>query len=170
MVVPGKAGVVKDGKAPLVLSCLLAILCLEAACGPAVFEPPVAGEVIHTDGSAPAGVEVTEAGRELRSFRDTGELESWLEENDTDRCLYSAEEESSGHDCDDFARCLAKQAIDDGYYMWVQVLHHPYRRRDTNELLTTPERAHAVCSVFIGNDGYYIEPQTDEYWLGVVVD
>ncbi len=162
----------------ILLFCLLVIFCLEILCGWAIFKPQVIAETTYIAKPVPieverevVGVEIVEVPRKLRTFQDTRELEGWLEKNGVDHRLYLEEKtELSSYDCDDFARNLAKQAIEDGYYMWVQVLHHPYRRRDNNQLLTRPGEAHAICSVFIGNDCYYVEPQTDEYWLAAVAD
>ena len=162
----------------ILLLCFFIIFCLEILCGWALFKPQVIAETTYVAKPVPievvrevVRVEIVEVLRELRTFQDTGELEGWLEKNGVDHCLYLEEKTGlSSYDCDDFARNLAKQAIEDGYYMWVQVLHHPYRRRDNNQLLTRPGEAHAICSVFIGNDCYYVEPQTDEYWLAVVAD
>lgn len=162
----------------ILLLCLLIIFCLEILCGWALFKPQVIEGTTHI--AKPVlveverevvRVEIVEVPRKLRTFQDTRELEGWLERNDVDSRLYLDEKMGlSSYDCDDFARNLAKKAIEDGYYMWVQVLHHPYRRRDNNQLLTRPGEAHAICSVFIGNNCYYVEPQTDEYWLAVVTD
>jgi len=162
----------------ILLLCLLIIFCLEILCGWALFKPQVIEGTAHI--AKPVlveverevvRVEIVEVPRKLRTFQDTRELEGWLERNDVDSRLYLDEKMGlSSYDCDDFARNLAKKAIEDGYYMWVQVLHHPYRRRDNNQLLTKPGEAHAICSVFIGNNCYYVEPQTDEYWLAVVTD
>ncbi len=162
----------------ILLLCLLVIFCLEMLCGWALFKPQVIAGTTYVAKPVPieverevVGVEIVEVPRKLRTFQDTRELERWLEKNGVDHRLYLVEKtELSSYDCDDFARNLAKQAIEDGYYMWVQILHHPYRRHDNNQLLTRPGEAHAICSVFIGNDCYYVEPQTDEYWLAIVVD
>ncbi|MFC1985501.1 hypothetical protein ACFLWC_00730 [Chloroflexota bacterium] len=123
---------------------------------------------IETVVKVPVEVEVP---AQLNEFSSIEELEEWLEKNDVDHVLHGVGVLNlAQYDCEDYAQNLAKQAIKDGYYMWVQVLHHPYRRPDTGKILTKFNVAHTVCSAIIGNNWYYIEPQTDEYWLAVKVD
>ena len=105
----------------------------------------------------------------LRNFENTEELESWLEDNYIDHADMGY---ISGKpfDCDDYALRLIKDARRDGYEMYLQVLMPRYRRPDNNKLVTHSKEAHAVCSVIIGDNLYFIEPQTDEYWLAAKVD
>ena len=110
-----------------------------------------------------------EVSQKLRDFESTEELEAWLEENYIDQAvmLYAS---GKKFDCDDYALRLIKDADKDGYRMFLQVIYHPYRKPLTGEVASRKGANHAVCSVIIGNNVYFIEPQTDEYWLAAEVD
>ncbi len=90
----------------------------------------------------------------LREFASLEELEEWLA-NDTTSALHFIGGENGltpdpeYDDCDDYAYALQKAAEKDGFRLSVQV-----------DVL----KQHALNSVFIGNDVYFIEPQTDEVW------
>ncbi len=99
---------------------------------------------------------IVEKTAELREFASLEELEEWLA-NDTTNALhliFGGEEgliiNPSFEDCDDYAYALQKAAERDGFRISVQI--------DTRG-------QHALNSVFIGNNVYFIEPQTDEVWL-----
>ncbi|KKM14460.1 hypothetical protein LCGC14_1705890 [marine sediment metagenome] len=92
----------------------------------------------------------------LREFTSLEELEAWLD-NDTTNALHMVFSSTEGlttdpeyDDCDDYAYALQKEAEKDGYRLSVQV---------------DVVKQHALNSVFIGNNVYFIEPQTDEVWL-----
>ena len=105
----------------------------------------------------------------LRNFENTEELEKWLEDNYVDHAvmLYMGVKK---FDCDDYALRLIKDAKADGFQLWFQVLPPSYKRPDTGERITKSNEAHALCSAIIGNELYFIEPQTDEYWFVAEVD
>lgn len=109
-----------------------------------------------------------EVPRKLRWFDSVGELEDWLEQNPVDHTKFIYDHGLG--DCDDYALELIEDAKLDGFEMWFQVLHHPYRQPITGKLLTTKSADHAVCSVIISDEVYYIEPQTDEIWLAAYID
>jgi len=81
-----------------------------------------------------------------RQFYDVAEMESFLRSDDTDQQAYVPDT----HDCEDFAFDLVEAARLKGYTVFIQV-----------EL----DDAHVLNSTIIGNDIYFIEPQTDEYWF-----
>ncbi len=99
---------------------------------------------------------IIEKTTELREFASLKELEEWLA-NDTTNALHLIFGGEEGlninpefEDCDDYAYALQKAAEKDGLRTSVQI--------DTR-------RQHALNSVFIGNNVYFIEPQTDEIWF-----
>jgi hypothetical protein len=84
-----------------------------------------------------------------REFESLAELKAWLAEDDSNTTLYIF---GSGcmanYDCDDFAAALVYNALRDGYAVSLQI-----------------EGNHMLNSAIIGNEIYFIEPQTDEVWL-----
>ena len=95
---------------------------------------------------------------ELREFVSLQELVDWLEQNETDTTLYftvkvDLSNPHSEYDCDDFAYRLQKNALVEGYLM-------------STEIIVKEGEQHMINSTCIGNDIYFIEPQTDEVWLG----
>jgi len=95
---------------------------------------------------------------ELREFVSLQKLVDWLEQDDTDSTLYFtgtvdfSNNPSSKYDCDDFAYRLQKSALAEGYLM-------------STEIIVKKGAQHMINSTSIGNNIYFIEPQTDEVWL-----
>jgi hypothetical protein len=93
---------------------------------------------------------------QLREFNSLEELKTWLAGDDTNvlHLVFGNEKglsvSNKSRDCDDYAYDLQQAAEKDGYIMSIQV--------DTI-------KQHALNSVFIANDVYFIEPQTDEVWF-----
>jgi hypothetical protein len=84
-----------------------------------------------------------------RQFESLAELRAWLAEDDSDSTLYIFGSGCLGcYDCDDYATALVYNALCDGYAISTQI-----------------EGKHMLNSTIIGNDIYYIEPQTDEVWF-----
>jgi hypothetical protein len=84
-----------------------------------------------------------------RQFESLAELKAWLAEDDSDTTLYIFGTGClSNYDCDDYAAALAHNALYDGYLVSMQIVGN-----------------HMLNSTIIGNDIYYIEPQTDEVRL-----
>lgn len=94
---------------------------------------------------------------ELREFASEEELAEWLVADKTNEIPYMKDI----FECENFARSLMKHALNDGNYMSFQVLKN-YTRPETNEFTEGP---HAINSTIIGNYVYFIDPQTDEYWI-----
>lgn len=100
---------------------------------------------------------------QLREFASKGELEEWLARNRVSDNVYVWDEpdgttkSSLKYDCDDFALDLREQAGQDGFLMSVTIVE-----KDGG--------AHMINLVTIGNDIYYIEPQTDEVWFYAYLD
>ena len=126
-------------------------------------------EVIYLEAEPIIETVEVEVPCKLGDFESTQELEEWLASNYIDEAvmLYAS---GKKFDCDDYALRLIKDARKDGYEMYLQVLMPRYRRPDNNQLVTQNKEAHAICSVIIGNNLHFIEPQTDEYWLVAQVD
>ena len=99
---------------------------------------------------------VVEKPVELRGFASLKELKEWLANDNTDaiHLIFGGEEglrvAPNFQDCDDYAYALQKATEQDGYQMSIQI--------DTR-------KHHALNSAFIGNNIYFIEPQTDKVWL-----
>jgi len=98
---------------------------------------------------------------ELRNFTDLEELKQWLKDRknvNTFRFQYA----DTIVDCDDYALELQQKALADGYIVSFEVIGES----EYNALFPTPlpptQSLHAINLVIIGNDAYYIEPQTDE--------
>ncbi len=94
----------------------------------------------------------------LREFASLQELEDWLKQDKTNVVVFKAQGVSFVDieiDCDEYAEALVKAAEKDGYRLSIQI--------DT-------KKGHALNNAFIGNDIYFIEPQTDEVWLEIYRD
>ena len=109
--------------------------------------------------------EVTvEKPKDLGEFSSKEDLEKWLAEDTLDEIAVfrfalpdGTEASSDQFDCDDYALGLQERAHKDGYQMSVTIIEEP-------------EGLHMINLVIIGNEIYYIEPQTDEVWFYVYVD
>ena len=101
---------------------------------------------------------IIEKPTEQREFSSKEELEKWLWDDHTDKNVYiwdasdGTKRSSDNYDCDDFALDLQRIASEDGFLMSVTII-------DKND------QPHMLNLVTIGNDVYYIEPQTDEVWF-----
>ena len=98
---------------------------------------------------------------ELHEFASLEELRSWLAEDDTDECIHLKVDEDgvchlaerlAEYDCDDYAFRLQRQAARSGFLISVTIIE------EQGEL-------HMINLACIGNDIYYIEPQTNEVWF-----
>jgi len=95
---------------------------------------------------------------EQREFTSKEELESWLAENDEEKSIYffvradGTEGSSDKYDCDDYALELQRRASKDGYLMSATIIEKD-------------DQPHMINLVTIGNEVYYVEPQTDEVWF-----
>jgi len=95
---------------------------------------------------------------EQSEFSSKEELEKWLAEDNTEKNVYffvradGTEVSSAKYDCDDYALDLQKRALKDGYLMSASVVEKG-------------DQLHMINLATIGNDVYYIEPQTDEVWF-----
>ncbi len=106
----------------------------------------------------------------LRDFKSTDELEEFLSNSPVDYTIYATGKlDFLTYDCEDYAIALRDDAYSKGFHMNIQAVWN-YRRPDTGELITEYNEGHALNSIIIGNEMYFIEPQTDEYWLATYLD
>jgi hypothetical protein len=85
-----------------------------------------------------------------REFASFDELKAWLAQDNTDKTIYIFGNGClSNYNSDDYALALARNALRDGYLVSLQV-----------------EDGHVLNSTIIGDKIYFIEPQSDEAWLG----
>jgi len=111
--------------------------------------------------------ELSENGK-LRYFESTDELKTFLEESSVDNHIKAGQDWRT-YDCDDYAIALREYAHSKGFHMNVQAIWR-YRRPDTGELAGSYDEGHALNSTIIGNRMYFIEPQTDDFWLAAYLD
>ena len=90
----------------------------------------------------------------VREFRNEEEMQLWLLQDNTDSNEYITNQ----FDCDDFARLLQARAYKDGYVISVALV-----TQGENEW-------HFDNGCFIGNKFYYIDPQSDRFWLRCKTD
>jgi len=103
---------------------------------------------------------------ELRDFPSTQELDEWLHSRpEPVLALFNAT-----YDCEDVARKMIDEALNDGYYLWMQIVEGPFYSPVSNQLLVKSGEAHALCSAIIDNTFYFIEPTIKEYWKAYNVD
>ncbi|MFC1934514.1 hypothetical protein ACFLWC_07370 [Chloroflexota bacterium] len=112
---------------------------------------------------------VEKAPVELRNFNDLDELKQWLG-NKMDVTTIRLQSPASEVDCDDYAREMQCKALADGYIVSFEVIGV----REYNALFKTKlshsQPLHAINLAIIGNDIYYIEPQTGEVAFVVYLD
>jgi hypothetical protein len=106
---------------------------------------------------------------EFRNFTDRGELKDWLEERNQ-LVLIRFQQDNTVTDCDDFAIELQREALADGFIISFEIISID----EYNELFSIPlpegQSLHAINLSIIGNDVYYIEPQTGEIVHAVYLD
>lgn len=84
-----------------------------------------------------------------REFSSVDELKAWLAQDATDETLYIFGNGClANYDCDDYAVALMRNALLDGYLVSLQIEDH-----------------HMTNSTIIGNEIYFIDPQTGEVWF-----
>jgi len=73
-------------------------------------------------------------------------------------------------DCDDYARRLQEKALEDGYIMSFELIGYAeYNTLFKRERLQNGV-SHAINSVIIANEVYYIEPQNHEIVLVAYIE
>lgn len=94
----------------------------------------------------------------FKHFSSLDELTGWLEtvRQSTTTVFFSAEGKDLNYDCDDYALDLQERAMEDGYWLDTQI-----------EAGNPP---HMMNMAIIGNEIYYVEPQTGEVRLVYLID
>ena len=108
----------------------------------------------------------------LRNFKDTDELDAFLIKDDTDsRVILTANSDgvvSLHGNCEDIALQLQERAREVGCIMSVEIIGGEEVYQGGRCTLTGT--LHAINSVVIGNEFYFIEPSTDDFWLAAYLD
>jgi hypothetical protein len=107
---------------------------------------------------------------ELHNFKDLEELRQWLVAMNTNTETFYLQPPNTTIDCDDYALTLQHKALTDGYIMSFEIIS----RSEYNALFATElppsQNLHAINLTIIGNNAYYIEPQTNEIALAAHLD
>jgi len=106
---------------------------------------------------------------ELRNFNDLDELKQWLE-NKMSVTTIRLQSPANEVDCDDYAREMQNAALADGYIVSFEVIGMSEYNALFKTKLPHSQTLHAVNLAIIGNDVYYIEPQTGEIAFAVHLD
>ncbi len=106
---------------------------------------------------------------ELRNFSDLGELKQWLED-EMNVTAIRFQLSNTEVDCDDYSLEMQNRALADGYIISFELIG----RSEYNALFSTKlppsQSLHAINLAIIGNDVYYIEPQTGEVAFAAHLD
>lgn len=112
---------------------------------------------------------------QLIHFQDIGELRRWLENIESlDISSVVVDKETNqgikSFDCDDYALMLQERALRDGYVMSFEVINSGEYRNLFKQGQIPDGTIHAINSVIIGNEVYYIEPKTREIVFAAYLD
>ena len=106
---------------------------------------------------------------ELRNFSDLEELKQWLEDKMNITTMHFQLPDTEV-DCDDYPLGMQHKALADGYIMSFEVIgRNEYNALFKNKLPHS-QTLHAINLAIIGNDAYYIEPQTGAVAFAVHLD
>ncbi len=107
---------------------------------------------------------------ELRNFSDIGELKQWLVGVGMNTTTAYFQPPGVSIDCDDYALDMQHKALADGYLMSFEIIGISEYNAVFKSKLPPGQGLHAISLVIIGNDAYYIEPQTSEIGFAVHLD
>jgi len=106
---------------------------------------------------------------ELRNFNDLEELKQWLKDRKNVTTV-RFQSPNTIVDCDDYALEMQHKALADGYLISLEIID----TSEYNGLFKNSElplnSLHAINLAIIGNNAYYIEPQTDEVVFAAYLD
>ena len=161
-----------------ILALLTLVFCAGGYLGQATFEPKVTiDHEIHTIHKVIDRVEYkpvervvyepVETPKPLRHFQNLDELEEWLENIGGLDTGFDVVNEKTGQrikkfDCEDYAIRLQERALRDGYIVSFEVIHAAEYNALFKQKRIPNGAMHAINSVILGNEVYYIEPQTQE--------
>lgn len=128
-----------------------------------VYEP--VEKIVYQQVENPVVKEV-EVSRPLLHFENTNDFKQWLSNVNLIEIGFSVIDQNNNNitkfDCDDYARSLQDKALQDGYIISFEVI----RSAEYNSLFREKKipigAIHGINSAIIGNEVYYIEPQTKE--------
>ena len=98
---------------------------------------------------------------ELRDFNELEELKQWLG-NNKNVTTVRFQSPDAIVDCDDYALELQYKALADGFIMSFEISGESAYNTLFKTALPPNQSLRAINLAIIGNDAYYIEPQTDE--------
>jgi len=112
-------------------------------------------------------VKRVETTKPLRYFQTLDELERWLGNMWVLDIRFDVVDKETSQrikrfDCDDYAIRLQDKALRDGYMMSFEVIRHVEYNALFKQKRIPNGAIHAINSVILGNEVYYIEPQTHE--------
>ena len=107
---------------------------------------------------------------ELRNFNGLDELRQWLAEVAMNTTTIFFQRPDAPVDCDDYAVDLQRKALTDGYILSFQIISRSEYNAVFQGELPPGQGLHAVNLAIIGNNGYYIEPQTGEIAFAIYLD
>lgn len=107
---------------------------------------------------------------ELRDYQNLEELRQWLAKADQNITTIYFQRPEVTVDCDDFALALQQKALADGYVMSFQIITPVEYNRLFQKAKIPAASLHAINLAVIGNDAYYIEPQTGEVVFAAHLD
>ncbi len=105
---------------------------------------------------------------ELRNFNDLKELEQWVGGMEKITVI-RFESLDATIDCDDYALWMQQKALADGYIMSFQVIAWSEYNTIFRTKLPTGS-LHAINLAIVGNNAYFIEPQTGEVVFAAYLD
>jgi len=107
---------------------------------------------------------------ELRNFNDLEELNQWLVKVDMNTTTTYFQSPGVTIDCDDYALDMQHKALTDGYLISLEIIGPSEYNGVFKNSELPPNTLHAINLAIIGNDAYYIEPQTSEIGFAAHLD
>lgn len=107
---------------------------------------------------------------ELCNFNNLEELKQWLVALDTNTTTVYFQSPDAPVDCDDYALDLQRKALADGYILSFEIISRSEYNAVFKSKLPPSQSLHAINLAIIGNNAYYIEPQTGEIVFAAHLD
>jgi hypothetical protein len=103
---------------------------------------------------------IRQVSMDMRNFDTKDELEKWIDTGFMTTIRF--EQDDNVIDCDDYAIEMQQRALADGYIISFEIINAAEYNELFSTQLPTGQALHAINLAIIGNDVYYIEPQTGE--------
>lgn len=118
---------------------------------------------------------IVETPIQLRNFDNLKQLSQWLKDTHVIAIHAQIVDPETGYlikkpDCDDYALKLQQKALADGYVMSFEIIQPSEYNTLFKDKQLPSGSLHAINLVIIGNEVYYIEPQTHEVVLAAHLD